>query len=131
VRAAIERRIMQMVASPPPPVERRERLRVRCELSVKLVTKEKSIRASTRDIGAGGVFIDTAHLLEVGAPVTLELRSSAADEHGLRVHGRVAWVAAGGEDGRGLGIAFSHLDNDAHERRVRRFVIAALRHRVQ
>jgi uncharacterized protein (TIGR02266 family) len=127
-RSAVERRIMELVATNPPEEERRKMLRIPCELEVKLKSKTQSVRAQARDIGIGGVFVQTSKPFPVGTPVHVEVRQGS-DEHGLRVRGEVSWIAAGAS-GAGVGVAFSKPDSDGHERRLRRFVIELLRHRV-
>ncbi len=129
-RAAIERRIMELVGESPPRNERREAMRLPCSMSVKVRSKEQSVRGRVRDIGAGGVFVETEADFIVGTVVELEVRGGGTDEHGLRVRGEVAWSAADGGD-KGVGVCFNQLPSTAHERRIRRFVIELLRHRVQ
>ncbi len=71
----------------------------------------------TRDVSAGGVFIETAHLLEVGDPVVLAF--PLADGKRLVVNGRVRWVTPFGrlEDAvPGMGIEFVGLDQHKAER---------------
>lgn len=70
--------------------------------------------ADTRaqNVSAGGVFVETAHLLEVGDPVVL----SFADDDGGRliVSGRVRWVTPFGriaDPTPGMGIEFVGLDS--------------------
>lgn len=71
----------------------------------------------TRDISAGGVFVETAHLLEVGDPVVLSFPQN--DGKRLVVNGRVRWVTPFGrlEDPvPGMGIEFVGLDQHKLER---------------
>jgi len=128
-RVAIERRIMELVGDNPPDSERRRAMRLSCELSVKLRTKEHSARAKVTDIGVGGVFVATDVELPVGTVVELEVRGNDSDEHGLRVRGEVAWRNPG--PAGGVGVSFTERPTAAHERRLRRFVLELLRHRVQ
>lgn len=128
-RAAIERRIMTLVGHTPPKEERRRAMRLPCSMSVRVRSKEQSVRGKVRDIGAGGVFVETDADFIVGTVVELEVRGTGTDEHGLRVRGQVAWSADGSD--RGVGVCFNQLPSTAHERRIRRFVIELLRHRVQ
>jgi Tfp pilus assembly protein PilZ len=129
-RVAIERRIMELVgdAPPDPEDERRHGVRLSCDLAVKLRTKENSIRARVTDIGHGGVFVATDLELPAGTVVELEVRGEDSDEHGLRVRGAVAWRDP---QAPGLGICFTERPTAAHERRLRRFVLELLRHRIQ
>ncbi len=129
LKSRIERRIMELVGSIPPGDERRRDVRLPCTLSVKIRSKKASARGETRDVGVGGVFVATVGAFPVGTPVEIEVRGAGTDEHGLRVRGQVAWI--GGElDAAGVGVCFAGLDNERHERRLRRFVIELLRHRV-
>jgi len=127
-RVAIERRIMALVGGEPPSDERREVLRLPCDLSVKLRSKEQSVKATVRDIGVGGVFVEASGDWIVGTVVELEVRGGGTDEHGLRVRGEIAWQKPSGDEG--VGISFTYRTNDAHERRLRRFVLELLRHRL-
>ena len=71
----------------------------------------------TRDVSSGGVFVETAHLLEVGDPVVLSFPQ--ADGKRLVVNGRVRWVTPFGrvEDPvPGMGIEFVGLDPHKLER---------------
>lgn len=128
LRAAIERRIMELVTSPPETGERRNRLRVPCDLRVQLANKELSANGTARDIGIGGVFVETGSRMRVGTPLRIEVLSSP-DERGLKVRGEVAWTAAAGAR-PGVGVKFTDLDNERQERHVRRFVVELLRHRI-
>lgn len=124
-RVAIERRIMELVGGKPPAEERRETMRLPCELTVKLRSKEQSVKATVRDIGAGGVFVESPGEWISGTVVELEVRGTGTDEHGLRVRGEIAW-----QSDEGVGICFTHRPNDAHDRRLRRFILELLRHRL-
>jgi len=128
-RAAVERRIMELVGQVPPGEERRRGVRLSCELSVKMRSKEQAVRAKVRDIGIGGVFIETDADWLIGTVVELEVRGSGTDEHGLRVRGEITWTQTEG-DLKGVGVVFNQTPSSAHERRIRRFVIELLRHRV-
>ena len=66
---------------------------------------------STRDLSAGGVFVETANLLEVGDPVVLSF--PLADGQRLVVNGRVRWVTPFGnvaDPTPGMGIEFVGVD---------------------
>ncbi|RMH44671.1 MAG: PilZ domain-containing protein [Deltaproteobacteria bacterium] len=130
LRARIERRIMQLVCAQFDGADRRQTLRVPCDLDVKLRSRDRSIRTHARDLGVGGVFLDAPpDDFAVGTAVEIEVRGAGTDEHGLRVRGAVAWVSAD-PDRRGVGVAFANDDSERHERRLRRFLIELLRHRV-
>ncbi len=122
-RAAVERRIMELVGGTPPGSERRQNLRMPCEVKVRLRSKEQQVRAKVMDIGVGGVFCATKGEFEIGTNVQIEVRAHES-EHGLRVRGSVAW-----KKGEGIGISFGDLKNADRERRLRRFVLELIRHR--
>jgi Tfp pilus assembly protein PilZ len=118
VRAAVERRILEVVRT-----ERtdqgRTSDRISCALSVRIRTKRHAFDGTVCDLGLGGAFVATAAEFPVGTHVYLE----SDEDAGVRVRGQVAWL-----DDAGLGISFSDQPSDAHERRLRRFVVELLRH---
>jgi len=127
-KVAIERRILSIIGADASGEERRQDLRLPCELTVKLRSKEKSVKAGVRDLGLGGVFIETEVSFAIGTHVDVEVRGRTTDEYGLRVRGKIAWVADG--DRVGVGVCFTDQPSAAHERRLRRFVLELLRHRI-
>jgi len=131
LRSAIERRIMALVHKGEPGSERRKTLRVPCELDVRMRSKRSQVRAHTRDLGAGGVFVETEpDDWSIGTVVELQVRGGGTDEHGLKVRGMVSWVTDKDDAHPGVGVSFSHDDSERHERRLRRFVVELLRHRI-
>jgi uncharacterized protein (TIGR02266 family) len=71
----------------------------------------------TKDISAGGVFIETAHLLEVGDPVVLSFPLD--DGKTLVVNGRVRWVTPFGnvdDPTPGMGVEFVGVDAQKRDR---------------
>jgi hypothetical protein len=73
----------------------------------------------TRDMSLGGVFIETAHMLDVGDPVVLSF--PLEDGKRLVVNGRVRWVTPFGrvdDPTPGMGIEFVGVD-DARRERIR------------
>lgn len=128
-RVAIERRIMELVGGKPPHQERRRSVRLPCDMTIKLRSKHKSVRAQVGDIGPGGVFVMTDVGFDVGTPVEIEVRASSSDEHGLRVRGEIAWCGA--DEKVGVGVSFKNRPTAAYERRLRRFIIELLRHRIE
>lgn len=72
---------------------------------------------TTRDLSAGGVFVETANLLEVGDPVVLSF--PLADGQRLVVNGRVRWVTPFGnvaDPTPGMGIEFVGVDQGKREK---------------
>jgi hypothetical protein len=71
----------------------------------------------TRDMSQGGVFVQTAHLLDVGDPVVLSFPLD--DGKRLVVNGRVRWVTPFGrvdDPTPGMGIEFVGVDPQRRER---------------
>jgi uncharacterized protein (TIGR02266 family) len=131
LRSAIERRILELVHKGSPEPERRKDLRVPCDLDVRLRSKKSMVRAHTRDLSTGGVFVETPpDEWAIGTVVELQVRGSGTDEYGLKVRGMVSWVTQKDDAHPGVGVSFSHDDSERHERRLRRFVVELLRHRV-
>jgi len=118
---------MELVMAAPSEQERRDAVRVPCDLPINLITKRDSSPGAVLNLGTGGAFVQTSADLPEGTQVNLEIRS--AEEHGLRARGRVAWRRQ--EPTLGLGISFADQPSPAHERRLRRFVMELLRHRVE
>lgn len=118
IRAAVERRILEMVRTQPGD-EPRASDRISCVLAVRIRTRRHAFDGTVCDIGLGGAFVATAADLPIGTHVYLE----SEDDAGLRVRGQVAW-----HEDAGLGISFSDQPTDAHERRLRRFIVELLRH---
>jgi len=71
----------------------------------------------TRDVSPGGVFIETAHLLDVGDPVVLSF--PLEDGKRLVVNGRVRWVTPFGrvdDPTPGMGVEFVGIDPQRRDR---------------
>lgn len=132
-RQQVERRLIELITTILPTDQRRNHVRVPCELGVAVRIGQNQSPGIIVDVGAGGVFVATRLLAAVGDDIDVEIaRRAGSMEHSLHVRGKVAWVAgaAATREGEraGLGIAFSAPDEPA-ERRVRRFVIELLRQR--
>ena len=125
LRSSIERRILALVSGRPAPLEQRKHVRVECDLPVTIRSKRHLVRSQARDIGVGGILVDDSSDFAEGTVVDLEIRGDS-DEHGLRVRGTVAWLEP---DGR-AGVSFSDFGGISNERRLRRFVLEALRRRI-
>lgn len=127
IKAALERRILELVAAPYDAERRRAAGELACNLAVHLRTKDEGTSGRVRRIGAGGALIETGAELPVGTHVHVQIRGRS-EEHGLHVRAKVAWR----EDDplRGLGVSFDDQPSPAHERRLQRFVGEVFRHRV-
>jgi len=124
----IERRANKLVTSHAPEQERRQFLRVACELPVELRSRTHSVMATARDLGTGGVFVETPEAFEVGDEVHVTIKSPEFGDRGVRVRGEIAWRDT--SERAGVGVSFKNRPTAAHERRLRRFIIELLRHRV-
>jgi hypothetical protein len=125
-KAAIERRIIEVVAASPAGDEATGEQRLTTDLTVKLRSKEQSVKAGIKHVGTGGVFVSCEGDWIVGTHVELQVRGSGSEEHGLRVRGKIYRV----DDGEGVCVSFDEQPSDAHERRLRRFILELMRHRV-
>lgn len=125
VKTRIERRILDVVMEPRADDAQEVASHVACRMQVVLRTKRRAVPASVLSIGAGGAFVEGADL-PIGTHVHLQVKS-ATEEYGLHVRAQVAWRQS--EPTSGVGLSFAGQPSDAHERRVRRFVLELLRHR--
>ena len=118
-RATVERCILSMISG-----EGRDGDVLRSPLEILLRNKEKTVRAAVREFGAGGIRVDVEGEWIPGTHVEMIVRD-ARDEHGLRVRGVIR------EAQRGVvRISVAEQPSEAHERRLRRFVLELIRHRV-
>lgn len=126
-RMRLERQIMAAMTARVGDDERRKYMRVPCQVDVRLRHGSSAVSGVVQDLGIGGVFVHTPLGLGVGESVDVEIaRRPGLLEHGLKVHGTVAWSADASPGRRGLGIAFA-LGDEGHERRLRRFTLELLR----
>lgn len=128
IKAALERRVLELVAAAHEESRRLAAPSLPCDLAVNLRTKDESVEARLRAISVGGVLLETDVALPVGTHVHVQI-SGRSEEHGLHVRGQVAWQQL--EPTAGLGVSFSEQPSPAHERRLQRFVREILRHRVE
>jgi len=128
IKAAIERRILELVAAPHDEERRLATRGLPCNLEVNLRSKDEVVEARLRTITVGGVLVETDAKLPLGTHVHVQI-SGGADEHGLHVRAKVTWQ----DSGRvvGLGVSFDEQPSPAHERRLQRFVREILRYRVE
>lgn len=118
-RQAVERCILAQIA--------REELgehRLACDVAVALRSKEQQVAARVRSIGPGGVEVDAPGRWVSGTHVELRV-DSETDEQGLKVRGIIREIAPGR-----LRISVAEQPSEGHERRLRRFVLDVLRHRM-
>ncbi len=118
-RSAVERCILALIADDKPGGEG-----MPCDLEIKLRNKDQAFDARVRSIGPGGVQVETTGRWVVGTHVEMRV-DSPTDEQGLRVRGIIREVTGGI-----LRISVAEQPSDGHERRLRRFVLDVLRHRM-
>ena len=99
--------------------------RLECDLEITLRSKEFAGRACVRSLGPGGAWVDTPDAWIRGTHVEMIVRSDDTEEHGLRVRGIVEQT----ERGR-VRVSLAEQPSEAHERRLRRFVLDVIRHRL-
>jgi hypothetical protein len=121
-RATLERLILDLVSKETPPDSSET---IRCDLEIKMRSKEQSQRGVVRGLAHGGILIEVDGSWVVGTHVEMQVLQSAADEHGLRARGIVTRI-----DGRVAKVSVSEQPSEGHERRLRRFVLELIRHRI-
>ncbi len=120
-RAGIERRILALVAAATDAVQPA----LHCPLEIQLRSKEQTQSAGVREIRTGGIYIDVGGTWIVGTHVDMMIRQNESDEHGLRARGIITLVEPGA-----VLVSVAEQPTEAHERRLRRFVLELLRHRL-
>ena len=120
-RASVERCILMLIARDPDA----DSSRLRCDMEITLRDKEHAGRAVVKSLGPGGAWLDTTDQWIPKSHVEMVVRSDDSEEHGLRVRGIIAQV----ERGR-VRVALDEQPSEAHERRLRRFVLDVIRHRL-
>ena len=127
----IERVIVEALSADTNEDQRRQHRRVACVLQVIVRQGSRQESGVVRDLGVGGAFVETQMVLARDHPIELEVaRSPGVFEHGLKVRGVVVWVSSTASGPRGIGAAFSAMD-EGSERRLRRFVLELLRRRAE
>lgn len=121
-RATLERLILGMVSADAPAGNADP---IRCDFDIRLRSKEQAVPAKVRGLVNGGILIDCKGDWILGTHVEMQIQQSAADEHGLRARGIVTKV-----DGKTLRVGVSEQPSEAHERRLRRFILELIRHRI-
>jgi hypothetical protein len=121
-RASIERVILAMISDD----RAEQRSSVPCAMDVKVRSADRSVPGLVQRIGSGGIMVATeASDWVPGTHVELQIRPSDSEEHGLKVRGIIRGI-----DGRNVRVSVSEQPSEAHERRLRRFVLELIRHRV-
>ena len=96
--------------------DRRRNPRRACRLRVRLADTRELREHYIRNLGTGGVFVETLYPLRIGSPVELDLLVGE-DPMVLRIPGEVVWVRPGGQGGEpGMGIRFLEIQARTLER---------------
>ncbi len=97
-------------------MERRRSRRTDLLVRVDYATVDELFSEFTRDINAGGLFIETEKPRPAGTVVSMYFNLPGSDEP-VQTQGRVVRISPGGGDGPpGMGIEFDHLSQDARTR---------------
>ena len=119
-RASIMRCILEMVSS-----TGSDAGGMPCELEIKLRNKEQILAASVREVRPGGLIVLVDGDWVKGTHVEMQVVGVVEDEHGLRARGIVAKVDRGE-----VLVSVAEQPSEAHERRLRRFLLELVRHRI-
>lgn len=93
--------------------ERRRHSRRICRLSVRLKDPRELKENLIKDLGEGGVFVETFYPSRVGSKVDLEFHMEGG-KNPLLVRGEVVWVRNPWESGTpGMGIRFLEISEEA------------------
>jgi len=120
-RAAIERCIITLVAAP----ALQTAPALRCKLDIKLRSKEQTVPADVTEVRPGGVLVVTKGEFVVGTHIDMHFHVSETDDHGQRARGIITKVEPGA-----VIVSVSEQPSEAHERRLRRFILELIRHRI-
>jgi hypothetical protein len=118
-KTAIEGKIVALISAEPD--DNHDELP--CELAIQLRSKEQSAPASVDEIRAGGLFVSTLGRFAIGTHVDLQVLAS--DDHGLRARGIVRRALP-----NGVLVSVTEQPSEAHERRLRKFLLELVRHRL-
>lgn len=104
---------------PPTSEDRRQHPRVRMAVDVNFQSENNFFSAKTRDISAGGLFIDTAANVPIGTTIRVDLHLLKSR---LRLMAEVAWVLLD-DDGESIGVGVRFLDvPEADRQRIQAFM---------
>ncbi len=92
--------------------ERRRAVRVKKALEIVYSSASPPIEARLDDLSETGMFVETSHPLEVGAPVEFTLALPDGTETPVKGKGEVAWT----DHAVGVGIRFTEISAEDRER---------------
>jgi hypothetical protein len=119
-RTAIEGRILALITAAPDSAGDA----MPCAMEIQLRSKEQTVPARIAEVRPGGVYVETIARFVEGTHVEMHVRHDT-DEHGLRARGIIRRV-----DRHGVLVSVAEQPSEAHERRLRRFILELLRHRL-
>jgi hypothetical protein len=117
-RLTLERRVIGLVAGRDPGGEP-----LQCRLELKLRSSVRIGPATLVAIDRGGLVLESDARWPIGSAIEIELLDG---EHALRIRGSVATNTTGR-----FRVRLLRARSEAEERRIRRFVLEALRHRTE
>ncbi len=91
-------------------VERRQHPRIPISVRVRVQYTGQEFAASSVNLSAGGVFLDTGRRLPVGTRVHLVFTVPIIAKYPIRAAGEVVWIGSG--ERRGLAIRFVDISDD-------------------
>src|SRR5262245_48358179 len=118
-RAAVERCILALIST-----EEHRRPVLQCDLEIGLRSKEQQVTARVRSLGPGGARVEAPGRWVIGTHVEMR-HETEADPNGVRVRGVIREITPSG-----LRISVAEQPSEGHERRLRRFVLDVIRHRM-
>lgn len=127
-RSAIDQRLARLLSGRAPVEDRRTSVRVPGNLGLTVELGERRVRGTILDLGEGGLQASMAEELPEHVTVQVELGGSPPPEGELppRAHAKVAWVRRTDERWN-AGLQFVGQPS-VHRHRMRRLVVAILRH---
>lgn len=89
---------------------RRAHKRIPIQVRVRIQYTGREFTADSRNLSAGGVFLDTDRRIPVGTRVKLRFTVPIIAKYPIRAEGEVVWV--GGEVPPGLAVRFTKISED-------------------
>jgi len=94
----------------PEATERRSHNRIPVQVRVSIHYTGQEFTASSRNLSAGGVFLETDQQVPVGTRVRLRFTVPIIAKYPIRAEGEVVWV--GGDVPPGLAVRFTDMSED-------------------
>lgn len=90
--------------------DRREHRRIPVQVNVRIEFTGQEFNASSANLSAGGVFLETERRLPPGTRVRLRFTVPIIAKYPIRAEGEVVWV--GGDQQRGLAVRFVEIGEE-------------------